>query len=286
MKEQDDILKIEVTGKTDAIPVDSFLELISNTLAVLQDLDASISQSENASLEWEIVGASLSSPLVLTVKGKSDIGIDIGGDVIRAYLSGVDEIEKGSPEPPPYFTENALRKTRDLMRVLNDGIKKVAFSTPKSEPVVPSRKAIDNVTVILEAQAEEDNSNVVELRAHSHARKEEKATISGTLETVTVHGSKPKFVIYDPLTNSRIDCFISEEEILEEAKAALNPVPTRVSVTGTAKHNKHGHPTSIVVETLRKLRSRNELPSFKDLEGINFSGDLDPTEYVRRLRNG
>jgi len=171
--------------------------------------------------------------------------------------------------------------------VLNDGIKKVAFYTPKSEPVVPSRKVLDHVTAILEAQAvEEETDNVVELRAHSYARKAEQATISGTLETVTVHGKKPKFVIYDPLTNSRIDCFISQEELLEEAKAALKPVPSHVSVTGTATYSKQGYPTSIVVETLKKLRSRNELPSFKDLEGINFSGDLDPTEYVRRLRNG
>lgn len=288
MKEQEDILEIEVTGKTDAIPFDSFLELASNTLSILQDLDASISQSENASLEWEIVKASLSSPLRVTVKGRSDIGVDISGDVIRAYLSGVEEIEQGTQQPPQYFTETSLRKTRALVDVLNDGIRKVAFRSPlRGEPVVPSKKIADNVAVILEAQdLEEGIDNVVELRAHSHARTEEQATITGTLETVTVHGKKPKFVIYDPLTGNRIDCLITDESILEEAKAALHPVPVRVSVTGTAKYNRQGYPTSIKVETFKKLRSRAELPSFKDLEGINFSGDLDPTEHVRRLRNG
>jgi hypothetical protein len=282
MKDQDDILKIELTGKTDAIPMDSFLEVVSNTLHILQDIDASISQSENASLEWKIIAASLNSPMMLTIKGHSDIGVDISDDVIRAYLTGVEQVDKHGDVIPPHFTTDALRRTRDMANVLNDGIKKVAFSSPKSEPVVPSKKVIENVTVILEAQELEERSNVVELYAHQHSTREEQATITGTLETVTVHGKKPKFVLYDPLTSNKIDCFFPQDK-LEEIKSLL---PSRVSVTGTAKLSKQGHPTSIEVEKFRKLRGKGELPTFKDLEDINFSGSLDPTEYVRRLRNG
>ncbi len=283
MKDQDDILKIELTGKTDEIPMDSFLEVVGNTLHILQGIDASISQSENASLEWKIIGASLNSPMMLTIKGHSDIGNDISEDVIRAYLTGVEQVDKGGEViMPPHFTTDTLRKTRDMANVLNDGIKKVAFSSPKSKPVVPSKKVIENVTVILEAQALEEHDNVVELYARQHATKEEQATITGTLETVTVHGKKPKFVLYDPLTSNKIDCFFQQEK-LEEIKSLL---PSRVSVTGTAKLNRQGHPTSIEAETFKKLRSKSELPTFKDLEDINFSGSLDPTEYVRRLRNG
>lgn len=283
MNTQDDILKIEVTGKTEAIPVDSFLELVSSTLAVLQDLDVAISQTENATLDWEIIGASLNSPLLLTIGAKSEVGADVAPEVIRAYLDGIEQIEKGYENPPPYFTETALRKTREIVAVINDGIKKVAFSTLSREPIVPSRKALENLTVILEAQAAEDEiETVAELHLHTYSRKEEKATITGTLETVTVHGNKPKFVIYDSLTDNKIDCFFPEE-LLDEVKQAL---PSRVRVSGTAKHNKQGHPISVIVETFKALRKRNELPSFKDLEGINFSGSLDPTEYIRRLRNG
>lgn len=284
MKEQqEDILKIEVTGKTDAIPMDSFLEILSNTLKILQTIDTSMSQSENASLDWKIIGARLNTPLLITIEGTSDIGVDIGGDVIRAYLNGVEQIEKGTEDIPPHFTDDALRSTRDLVNVLNDGIKKVAFSIPDGTPVIPSRKIIENVTVILEAKnLEDERENVVELRAYQHATTEEQATITGTLETITVHGKKPKFILYDPLTGNKIDCFFSPET-LEEIKEAL---PSRVSVIGTAKYNKQGYPTSIIVETIKKLRSGKELPSFKDLEGINFSGGIDPTEYVRRLRNG
>lgn len=283
MKEQEDILKIEVTGKTEAIPVDSFLELVSGTLSVLQDLDVAISQTENATLDWEIVGASLNSPLLLTIEAKSEVNMDVAPEVIRAYLDGIEQIEKGHENPPPYFTESLLRKTREIVAVLNDGIKKVVFSTPSRAPVVPSRTLLENVTIILDAQgSEDDTETVIELHVHSYSRKEEKATITGTLETITVHGTKPKFVIYDPLTGNKIDCFFPEE-LLDEVKQAL---PSRVRVSGTAKYNKQGYPISIIVETFKPLRSREQLPSFKDLEGINFSGSLDPTEYIRRLRNG
>ncbi len=30
--------------------------------------------------------------------------------------------------------------------------------------------------------------------------------------------------------------------------------------------------------------SKKKLPSFRDLEHVNLSGDLDPTEYIRKLR--
>jgi len=30
--------------------------------------------------------------------------------------------------------------------------------------------------------------------------------------------------------------------------------------------------------------SKKKLPTFRDLEHINLSGDLDPTEYIRKLR--
>lgn len=63
----EDALKIEVTGKTDAIPLVSFLEIIGSTLAALQDIDAALSQAENATLDWKIVEARMNSPFLLTI---------------------------------------------------------------------------------------------------------------------------------------------------------------------------------------------------------------------------
>ena len=74
---KDDTLKIEVTGKGDFIPVDSFLEIIDNTLKILWDLDASVSQSESATLDWQIVEASFNTPLTIGISGRAEIGADL-----------------------------------------------------------------------------------------------------------------------------------------------------------------------------------------------------------------
>ena len=291
-----EVLTIELTGKTDAIPLESFLEVISNTLGILQEIDANMSEATSATLDWRIVGASLNSPLLLTIAGLALLGVGDSGQVINAYLHGLDRIESGVVEVPPYFTENAVRKTQKLVGVLNGELRKVRFSGSdgiKATSVVPSVKSLDAVSVILEHHAQESlgdavtTAPVIQLRAYASNYVEEKATLIGTLEMLSVHGKKPKFVIYDPLTQEDIDCFFAEERY-EEVKAALpknTSTPYRVEVTGKAKFNKKGHPVSIIVEQFRRLRDKSELPGFKDLEGINFTSGLDPTEYVRRLRN-
>ena len=291
-----DVLKIELTGKTSAIPLESFLEVVSNTLIILQDIDANISEGQTSTVDWQIVEARLNSPLLLTIAGLSLLGVGEPQQVIKAYLEGVNKIEKGSLERPAFFSERALRKTGEIVSVLNDGIRKVVFSGGEEmgmPDVVPTKKVAEAVTVILESEQDKlavqdrEEPATVELRAYPTSYVEDGAVITGTLEMFSIHGKKPKFVIYDPLTNEDIDCYFSPDKY-QEVRAALpeNPEkPYRVEVMGRAKYNKKGHPISIAVETFRRLRDRNALPSFRDLEGINLSGDLDPTEYIRRLRN-
>ena len=84
----------------------------------------------------------------------------------------------------------------------------------------------------LESELETDEEiSSVTIKAKSDPRIEESATLIGTLETLTVHGDKPAFYIFDSLTGEKIVCYFPEDR-LEEAKAAL---PRRVSVIGKAR---------------------------------------------------
>ncbi len=140
-------------------------------------------------------------------------------------------------------------------------------------------------TLIKLEHEEEDSESSVTLVAKSRPHVEDGATLIGKLETVTVHGGKPAFFIYDPLTGEKIICHIPEDR-MAEAKDALDTHPHRVSVTGKVKYNRAGKPISIEVADFTPLRDRHELPQMKDLEGIDLTGGVDPTEYIRRLRDG
>ena len=278
---KDDTLTIEVTGREKFIPVDSFLEIVRSALEILWDLDASVSQSESATLDWQIVEASFNSPLRFAIAGQTECEADLSSEILRAYVSGFEQIEQGMV--PRYFTQDALGHAKEMISALNDGIARVTFRVPGQEPVEVTRQVINNLDAIITLQHEEtEDESSVTLEAKAGSRIEEGAMLIGRLETLTVHGGKAAFYIFDSLTGDKITCFFPEAR-LEEAKAAL---PHRVAVTGKARYNREGKPTSIQVEDFTPLRERHELPQMKDLEGINLTGDIDPTEYIRRLRDG
>ncbi len=305
---KENILTIKVTGKNDQIPVASFLEVIRDSLQILMELDTSITDQPKATLEWDIIGASLNTPLLISVSAHTQVvnQVDISNKVIQTYVTGLEQIEKGTAEIPKYFTGAALFKARQMVSVLNKGIREIAFSTSDGLAVTPSGKTAANIDTLLQEnpetlafiadesrdietdhddETEEEDSKESENRIgfkRARYRKEEKEILVGRLETVHVHADKSTFVIYDPQNNTRINCTFSKDD-LEKVKEAL---PSRVSVIGTARYNEKGQVTSIKVDTFTKLRLRKELPQAKDLESINFTGGLDPTEYVRRLRNG
>jgi hypothetical protein len=110
---------------------------------------------------------------------------------------------------------------------------------------------------------------------------EEIGTIEGKLETLTVRGSR-KFNIWDRVTDRRVECSFPKD-MLQEAIAAF---AQRVAVHGRVRYSASGDPIRIAVEELRRLRSQEELPQAKDLEGIDLAGGEDPVDYVRRLRSG
>lgn len=280
------ILKIKVEGETTGIPVESFLELLGQTISILRDLDANISETENGNLDWEIVEASLNSPLALSVAPRSEFGVNNGVEVINAYIHGFKDLDKGESDLPEYFTPQTLQKAKSLSKVFTQGITRISFSTNNSDEFISTTKTtFENVELVLDGNsAENESSRTVEFTLSQVARVEEQATLVGKLEVVSVHGKQPHFVIYDPLTKKKIDCFFDEKDF-EEIQAMLSLEPYRVEVTGRARYDKNGNPLSIQVEHYRKLRNQNELPQFKDLAEIDLTGDLNPTEYIRRLRS-
>jgi hypothetical protein len=282
---EDNVLKIKVEGDANSIPVESFIEILGKTIAILKDLDANIAESENSNLDWSIVAASLNSPLSLSVKSTSTIGIDNGNEVIQAYLSGIRTIANGETKTlPKFFTKKTLVQTQSLNSAFQ-GINKIYFSTSNVEPIPTTKNTFENAKIIVEAiEKEEREEFAVELTLPITKRIKEKATLVGRLEVLSVHGASPHFVMYDALTQKKIDCFFDVKDFADiQHKMSLKP--PRMQVTGTARYDRNGYPTIIKVDHYKEMRSQKELPSFKDFAGINLTDGVDATEYIRRLRS-
>ncbi len=246
----EDKLTITLTGKKEFIPYKSFLSAVDNTIALLRDLDSSISGRSSGSVEWQISSVSMNSPLAFTVFADAGADIAIGRDILDACTHGLRQIESSSDRIPRYFTINALEHASKLVAVLNDGIDRISIATPWDRPVLPSQRISLHVNRLLPKEHEELGS------------------FEGVLKTLSIAQSF-NFAIWDVISNRRIECRFAES-MLEEAHANFGK---RVSVYGIIRYSRTGKPQYIRVENMYQLREQNELPQAKDLESVSLAKD-------------
>jgi hypothetical protein len=239
----------------------SFVAIVQNTLAILREVDAEISEQRLGSLEWHIKEISYNSPLTMTLIGEpkaEDLDYEI--DIIEAYTEGLRQIDASPDRVPEFFTYQALKSAKSLVSVLNNGVERVVFSAPTGEEVAPTQRVAANVDDLTRTY-------------------EELTSFEGKLESATIHG-KNRFYVWD-VFDGRISCRFSRDK-LDDVR---NLFGHRVSVYGRARFSRTGRPLGIEVIDLKQLRNQDELPQARDLAGINITGELSSEDYVRRLRD-
>ena len=109
----------------------------------------------------------------------------------------------------------------------------------------------------------------------------ERTTIDGQL--VRVEGEDPpRFLIALPLTNQLVSCTFGPADA-ERARAAFT---SRIEATGTMQTNSLGQPVGFFVDHFDIIPPAIDLPTLEGLGGVNITDGVDPSEFVRRLREG
>jgi hypothetical protein len=259
-------LTIRLGGKDGTVPIGSFLFTIQRALGVLKEIDRELSESGQPELRWRIVAARMQSPLEMTIEGVPKVGSERRvhpRKVVDSYLKGLSVLKR-SAIAPPVFSDAALEGTKSLTSVVNDGLSVLEFRGSGKTKLVADQRLVDNVEDVLKTRY-----------YYEHA------TLDGRLEVVDIHAT-PKFSIFHELDDHKTVCDMPAERIDE----AISLFGKRVAVRGLVKFNRQGKPLRIKVEELRRLRDSAELPKFKDVEGIRFTGGEASTEYMRKLRDG
>jgi hypothetical protein len=255
-------LTIQLTGTAETISVASFLSVIDSAVDLLQDIDAAMSRKRKGTVSWSIAAASMSSPLQVTIAGTSEAEPAMVDEIIRFSMEGLRRLEADGQVAPTYFTDETLEDAKELVSVLNADIARIRFTAPSVEPVTPTQRVAASVDELLPVE------------------REELGTFVGVLETLTVRG-KTRFMIWDVITGTRIECLIPRQK-LDEAHRAFNK---RVAVYGLVRYARTGKPKSIQVRDLRVKRGWDDMVRAADLPVIDITRGVDPTEYVRRLRD-
>lgn len=164
----------------------------------------------------------------------------------RKVYTGVTTLETGGPIPEN-FPEPAIRYLQQLGsivgRTTRDNTRIRVWIKHEPQPV--SQKTAANAADLLGWKYQDYGS------------------VEGVLQVVSAHRGL-QFVIYEPLWNKPIRCYVGDD-LIERALANFR---RRVEVYGAVHYRKDGQPVSVEADEIIPFPSRGELPDFRQLRGV------------------
>ena len=258
-------ITIKIEGKHAQLEVRPFVNIINNTISILQSLEREISESRESKTVWRIEKVKMESPLQITFRGESDTEEETV-DTITPFMGGMREIEtKGTR--PKYFNIRALDIAKQMLHYTQNGGVYITFDAPEQKQVKPTEKSVANL-ILLTAPKVKPYWIFTQ--------------IEGRLDDIAAHSEQPRFVIYDPLTDAKIRCEFNKDEV----KDIRNLVTERVRVSGETKFDECHRPVEVKVKSYQKLREQSELPQIEDLHkaNINITNGMDSVAFIEELR--
>ena len=272
-----DRLRLHVASTNRDVNAEAFLKILGTTIDVLKEIDKTSSRLGGVNVEWLITDAGKNSPIFAEIGGIGllDENGQVAESVIASFVTGLSHLERNDT-CPDNFNERSLDATADLMRSFSRRVTSIEFST-KAHRATLSPQLVRNARY---ARQRLD----LERGAYGPTYKEHGAVEGRLRQLETLAGERrDKLVIEDDLTGDRISCYFRDPEIEKQARGAWKQ---RVSVSGEITVTRaSGDPASVLVEDIRVLRERSELPQMEDLYGIDITHGIESSKYIEGLRN-
>lgn len=275
MATKDQTLTLRIAGLGRDVEAESYISTFRLLISALQELNKSASELGAVNVEWRIVAAGMASPIFLTVQGVglSPESTDFGPRITNAFVTGVQLLNK-TDACPPLFTERSLGYVNQMTRVFARGIGKIEFSTDGKTAEATKEVAANANSAIRRLELE---------KASKSGQYIEYGEIEGHLKELTELSGKDKLLIVDDLTGIKATCYARGATIEQKIRDAWK---RRVCVTGRITVDKFtGNPVEVLVDDIRILRLRSELPQIDDISGIDIAGGMESSEYVRSMRD-
>ena len=260
-------IRLKIEGRPKQISMDSFLDVMKQSVAILHELDRAVSRKNRGTLEWVVSDLGMGSVYLETesrvVRGNEDFAERISYN----FIDGVSMISEDAVTPPLFSVDSVNRLLRTVRILKRCSKQSLSISMPGLEKKV-------NLSVNVEPN----------LRALKGIHRKGIGAVEGRLELVSIHRPYRRFNVYHSITNKAVKCSLPDEV----ERAVIDSLGKRVAVTGTISYNTLGEPLSVEVSKIRILKEQGTLPSIEDVLGLapDFTEDLSTEDYIRRLRVG
>lgn len=254
-------LSIRVGGRGEDVDALSFLAVVSETVRLLQDLDAEMSGGHSA-LTWFLSGASKNSPAVVRFDGRVNRGRPVQHKVTEEFITSMEALESGACRPR-YFTDAMLDRAKRIATPVGGKLSSLTFFEVDSKPL--------SVSLQLAANAD---------KFHMPDKYTEYSELEGYLGQLTAHDEHYEFCIYDSLTNRAIKCEFDPAEF----EAVRDTMRRKVLVSGLVTYRrKDDAPISVKVDDWSQLPAGIPIEQIHVLN-LDLSRGRPSEEVIRALR--
>jgi hypothetical protein len=270
-----DALRIHTDSDYEGVDVRAFIEMLTNSLTALEEIDKEMSEFGTPQLEWRVVSATTNSPMQHTIRGYSTKPERRSKSkrVVQAFVDGVRHLEKSNTRPK-FFNENALRAVSNLRRGSTKGV----------TVNVETDQVSGRVTRELEQNAE---FAIQVLRGEKLGADEDYGYVEGTLYSVTGGNDTDRGVLQDNL--SRVQVKVTFAATPEMDDAVRRAWKRRVGLSGKAMYDRDANDVvSIRVTSAHDIEVFDDdadLPDLDDLQGIDITGGVESSDFVRGMRD-
>jgi hypothetical protein len=278
MPAKGDNITVRLVADADGVDADAFVFALEKTIELLKELNKQSSDHGVETIRWRIVAAGMNSPMFATLAGEKIVGRsdDNSEAITNAAVTGLGQLERVDV-CPHMFNGKSLKIAAQLSKVYTRaGIQRLEFENSK-------------ITVVASTTLSQNANTAIHRLSLTNAKKSleyvETGTIEGVLTDLSGQAERDKIVVVDELTNRKTPCFFRGESQLDEQ--VRESWKHRVAVTGDITFDSFTHePIEVRVHSIRELRDSSALPQIDDLRGINLTGNVDPADYIRSLRDG
>ncbi len=239
-------LMLEIDGPR--ITANKFRKSINTFLDIIDEVVKDFSGSAR-SVRWIVSVRPGSAVIILRAESASPRlppnGVPVLLDIIH---TGFDTIEKTSIRPP-YFSDSALKKTKDLASIVDGEIDSIKVRRDDKTSSVTSYTS----------------ANVSALFATGY---KDWGSIEGQISEVSSRGVSHVYV-HDRLLKKHVRCHVTEDMLQEMAPYWGK----RVSVTGYIRYYPGGEPKDVDVERFEVFPDPHILPGFKEVCGLFKDAD-------------
>jgi hypothetical protein len=252
-------LSLTIEGQPGTIPASVLARVLTDSLFILGDVGKAITRRSASEIEWFVNDLRISSVAIdLASRPTEDIDEPVLTSISTAYVDGLRIMETGE-SLPPYFSDAALRHLGTMTKPLGRD----------SGALIAGSSGVESARV-----TSQTDRNIRKLQAPSSRAL---GSVTGTLDVISLH-RKPRFQVYEDLSNRPVACRFSENE-LEQIKSALG---RRVTVNGVVVRNAKGQPIRVEEPEIRILIDG---PPLTRLVGIDpgFTGGMSLSEYMEHV---